>query len=680
VTRTHRDRTRRARTAALAALLVSALVTHAAAAYAAAAACGEGISHDAAARLFAVLNHRPTEAECKFEGVSTAGAALEAQWSRSGTLLPPLRVVPRACAPNSALPAGAFAADVPAAIGQSCPSVVPVIADFLHQLAMEAPANDVGSIDDPLFRGARLLFAGIALLACALLARGLRGIASLDARWLVIGMASFAAALSLRAALPFSLGNWYSEVLPAVGPPPWMRFGPGVFAFQSLLRDAGLWSPRALIVSQLLLGAAAVPLLLGALWELHIGIDAAAATLVLLIVTPFHARLSATASEHVLASTLCVGLLVAWLRAARTGDWLWLGLTLLLFPAVCATRVDMAVQASLVLAWPLLRDRAERAAGICGWRLWGRAAVVALVAAATLAAAYQLIVLPSHHPLPEWSARVAALRALVPESWLLATHDPAWMLLPAVLLAAVGAASAAIRRPLLLARAAGTLVIAFGTLGRSFLPDALLGARYFLFAIVIFLIVSGQGFEALLGLAPEHARARVAALGIVVLGTWSVLAALPAYRVHYAFQDEYAFARRALAQLPDGCSVYQVPLRAALFPLDLDCCLDLHRSPLVLEFPHLRFRDIPDSAAMVFAESGCVAYYEGVVCQIADVPDDPMVHARVDTAADDVHRRCAAVRRVGQLVPLAETTTSPLATVNFFRGKRPHAGLYRWTP
>lgn len=664
----------------IAAAVLLAVVGSTSPADAAAGDCRDVISPDTAARLFAILNHPPQERDCKFEGVDTDGPRLDARWSRSGTLLPAVHVVLRECVPDAGLHTGAFVVDVPDEIGLSCPSVVPFIAAFVEHVGRETPAHEVGSVDDPLFRGARALFAGILLIAAGLVWRGATRWRSLDRRWVVIGIASFSGALALRAAVPFSLGNWYAEVLPSTGPPPWMRFGPGYFAFQSLFRDAGIWNARTLILSQLLLGAAALPLLLAILWELRVGLAAAAATLVLFIFAPFHVRLSATPSEHVLASTLCLALLLSWLRAARTGDGMWLGLTVLLFPAICATRIDMAVQASLVLAWPLLRDRVEQDAGSRAWPLWRRATIVGLIAAATLAGAYGFIALPSKHPMPEWTARIFVLRTLVPEVWHLATTDPAWMSLSAVLLAAAGAGAMAVRRPLLFARVTGSLVVAFGALGRSFVPDELVGARYFLFTIPIFLIASGQGFEALLGLAPRRYRAGAAALGIGVLGLWSGVAARPAYGVRYAFQDEYAFARRAAAQLPAGCVVYQLPIRVDSFPRDLDCCLDVRRSPLVLDFPQLRFRDVPDVPVSVFEDAGCVAYYEGVVCEIADDPTDPSVHAVADKAADSVHQRCAEVHRLGRLEPLSETTTSPRATVNFFHGKRPHAGLYRWTP
>lgn len=595
-------------------------------------------------------------------------------------MIPPIQVVLRECTPSAGEGVGHFVIVVPAEIERSCPSVAPLIAAFVQQVAKEAPIRESGSPDDPLFRAVRVLFVGIFLVGLGLAIRGARDIRSVDARLLALGIASFAAALAVRAALPFSLGNWYSEVMPAAGPPPWPRFGPGFFAFQSLLRDAGIWSQQTLVVSQLLIGAAALPLLLAVLRELQIGMNAAAAALVLLVFAPFHARLSATSSEHVLASTLCLGLLLAWLRAARSGDRLWFGLTLLLFPVVCATRVDMAVQASLVLLWPLLRDRSEAGTGPRTRSLWGRAAVLAAMAALTLVTTYRLIALPSHHPMPEWEGQLLALRHFIPQFWILATREPAWMSLSTVVLAIPGLLAMAVQRPLMLLRVAVTLLLAFVISGRLFLPDELLAARYFLFTIPIFLVVSGLGFEALLHLAPRRYRTVTAAIGIVVLGAWTAVAAQTAYATRYAFQDEYTFARAALAQLPAGCTVYQVPLRVDVLPRDLDCCLDIPRSPLRLEFPQLRFLYLPDDLATVFSESGCVAYYESIACEIADAADDASVHGVAEPAAAYFGKLCAQARRSGRLEAIAESTTSAHATVSFFRDKRPHVGLYRWSP
>jgi hypothetical protein len=273
-----------------------------------------------------------------------------------------------------------------------------------------------------------------------------------------------------------------------------------------------------------------------------------------------------------------------------------------------------------------------------------------------------------------------AVRNVGREFWLLATRDPGWMSLSAVLLAVPGAGALAVRRPLLLLRVAGTLLVTFGVLGRGFLPDELVGARYFLFTIPVFLIVSGQGFELLLTPVSRRYRAVVAAVGIVVLGVWSGLAARPAYAIRYAFQDEYTFARQALAELPDGCAVYEVPIRSAALPRDVDCCLDLSRSPLVLDFPRLRFRKLPDDFSPIFDDSPCVAYYESIACAITNDGSDSSEPVLVESAANYFGAFCSRVRTVGRLVSVAEISTSPRATVNFFHEKRPRAALYRWTP
>src|SRR5262249_37169589 len=160
----------------------------------------------------------------------------------------------------------------------------------------ETPAGRLGSARDPLFLAARLLFLALFAVAAALLVRGAAHAHRLDWRWLALSVAGFAAALALRAALPFSLGNWYSEVMGAAGPPPWRGFRPCFFAFQSLLRISVLGSSRPLVFPQIFIGGAAVPLVVGVLREFRISIPAAAATIVLLVVAPFHARLSATTS------------------------------------------------------------------------------------------------------------------------------------------------------------------------------------------------------------------------------------------------------------------------------------------------------------------------------------------------------------------------------------------------
>ena len=161
-------------------------------------------------------------------------------------------------------------------------------------------------------------------------------------------------------------------------PPPGRRRGcgsdPAPLRSNRCCATPGIWSPRALVLSQLLIGAAAA---------------AAAARRAARArrrarqrrprrsccsssrrFTPVCRRPRASMSwpRRSAWACCCAGCAP---RAPATGRGS--ALAVLLFPAVCATRVDMTVQASLVLLWPLLRDRVERhsaacMAGRCGWR------------------------------------------------------------------------------------------------------------------------------------------------------------------------------------------------------------------------------------------------------------------------------------------------------------------------
>jgi hypothetical protein len=455
-----------------------------------------------------------------------------------------------------------------------------------------------------------------------------------------------------------------------------MRFGPGSFAFESWLRDAGIWNTRTLTVSQLLLGALAAPLLLAVLRELSVGWTAAAAAIVLLVASPIHARLSATSSEHVLASTLCLAFLFAWLRATRRGQPAWFALAMLLFPTVPFTRVDMAAQAALAWLWPLLPDRIERRPDAPA--LGPRVALSAVVVGATLAAAYLFIAVPSHHPFADPGGRLYAARVSISQFWSAAGEHPAWVTLPAVGLATLGVPAMLVRRPFLLTRVLGTLFVSFAVLGRTLTSDQLQGTRYFIFPGAVFLVLSGYGFETLATVVPRRLRVLATAAGLVALASWTTIDALPAYRVRYTFQDEYAFLRGALGQLPAGCIVYEVPIRPDAIPKDIDCCLDVPRSPLVLEFPALQLRALPDSGP-TFDDGDCVAYYESSACGIRDDPADPRVHDYAATAVPYFQSRCGALRRSERFAPIASSPASPRAIVDFFQDSPPRVTLYRWT-
>jgi hypothetical protein len=647
----------------------------------ASADCRDGISPETAQRVFTVLNHPPDEAPCRFEGVATEHSMLSVRWSRDGVVLPPLLLAPADCGDGGTV-AGAFALRIPPEIAAACPSVGPRIDALLREIAGEAPAGERGRLDDPLLRGTEALIVAALALALLLGIRGIAGARSADVRWITLAIAGFVAALVFRAAVPFSLGNWYSEVLDAGGPPPWMRFGPGPFALELLARDCGVWGPRALRWMQLVAGAAAVPLLVALMRELRLGLVAAAAGAVLLVVAPLHARLSASTSEHVPAATLCLALLIAWMRTLRTRTLRWLIATLFLFPLVCAMRVDMTVAALLVLVAGTLwsTECVRRASAVLPpprRRAFIGLAALGTGVAASLAIVYWRIVIPAHHPMAEAGARGAMIGRVLPQFWVLARTPPHWVSLGAVLLGIVGAVRLAARRPLLLGGLAVLFYGSFVALGRGLESDELVGARYFLWLIPLALIPAGCGLDWILRPLPPRARTRVAPIALVALAFWAAVDGRAAYAARYAFQDEYSFARDALARLPDGCTVFAVPLRPAALLRDLDCCLDLHRSPLVLDFPRLRFRELPDDPARAFTSAGCVAYYESSACHLTD--PRPQEFLGLDRTLAFFDATCGGVHRVGHLELLAEARVSPRATVNFFHGEGPPVRLYRWT-
>jgi hypothetical protein len=644
-------------------------------------ACLEGITPETAQRLYATLNVPLTDAGCQFEGISTNKTELDAKWSRGGAELPPVHVALRACLTPPPPGSGPFVVSVPPAIAASCPSAGVLAARIPELLGSESPLLEMGSADAPLFIRTRMLFVGLLLLVVALMLRALIRRRAVDVRWIAVLAGSFLLALLVRGLQTPTLGNWYSEVLPAEGAPPWMRFGPGSFAFQSLLRNVLPWSERSLFASQIVLGALSVPMFLQALRELKCDLRVMLAVAVLFILAPFHVRLSASSSEHVLASALTVALLMAWLRALKSGDLLWLLLALVLVPAASLSRVETIIQVALVPLWTLLPDRVESSETLRLRRSWWRYVLFASVIGATAVLVYRAVVIPSKHPRPEAEAMRDAARSLVSQYGYLATHAPGWFSLTAVVLALIGVGWMLRCRPWLLTKVALTLAVAFIALGRTLQQDELVGARYFLFTIPVFLVLSGFGFDALTRiLLVRIPRWRQAGdfTGLVMLAGVTLAQALPAYRARYAFQDEYAFARDAFSKLPAGCLVYQLPMRSEAFPLDTDCCLDVPRSPLVLQFPQLRFEELNDipPLALGAGDAACVAYYESIACELKDSPE---LHRGWGAAVEFFRRRCGDARAGGHLEPLDHRSISPRATHDFFQGLPPTATLYRWT-
>lgn len=597
---------------------------------------------------------------CAFVGVTTRADRLEATWSRDGHALASLTVGVRACLDDPPPGSGEFVLDAPTELLEACPAIsVERIATLLRG---ERAARGAG--DRPLFGLSIVVFSAIGILLPIRLRRSAKD----PLEWAVM-IAVFVLALAIRAWVPFSLSNWYAEVLPPEGAPSWMRFGPGQFGFQAILRVAGLWGPKALVWSQIVVGALAAPVLFAVVRALGGGIWAAGAAAMLLAFAPLHVRVSASPSEHVLASTLSLGFLLAWLDASHDGQRVSLILAVLLFAASSLTRVDANVQLCLFALWPTMRPVPAGAPSLS--RL--APAVAGMAVFLGLAA---VIAVRSHHPGPDLHGVLTAVRRAFPQFRELASRPPEWFSPSALLLATVGAAWMAFRRPTLVACLAGTILLGFAATGRLIAGDDLLSARYFLALVAVAIIAAGFGFEAIATLVPDRFRAASAGAALAIVGAWTFASGRPAYAVRYAFQDEYDFARAALAKLPPGCVVYEVPIRSDEFPYDVDCCLDVPRTPLALAFPSLELRELPRALAAVSDGSSCVAYYESIAC---GMQDDVPGGRRVREATAYFRRRCGEVHRRGRLEPIAETTVSPLATAGCF-ATRPRVALYRWLP
>jgi hypothetical protein len=239
-----------------------------------------------------------------------------------------------------------------------------------------------------------------------------------------------------------------------------------------------------------------------------------------------------------------------------------------------------------------------------------------------------------------------------------------------------------------------TLVVGFVPLGRNLETDGLLGARYFLLQLSVFAVLPGYGVLAVAESCGWSGRrwgcgtlAPGSALGEPRLGTALALAAAvvvwlesrAAYGYEYAFQQEYRFLRRSLAEVEPGCRVIQLPIRVDAFQRDLDCCLDAPRSPLTIAFPRLKFRALqvgPDLAPPSLRSAGdqCVLYYEGSNCALQATRE---AQPRHPVALRFYRVACAQMRQQVPLSQLAEAQVQPHATEDVL-GQGPHSvRLYR---
>jgi hypothetical protein len=620
--------------------------------------CAEPVTPDMAQTIFERLRTLPAGEGCALDTVDTERTSLRVQWRQGEHGLPPATLTFGACGGSRG-----WQIEAPPELVRACPTTLRGLAAAIEPVkAHDSAAAHRRWLHD----GAALFFAGVLALvlvwsAAFLLRRGWRR----DPRWLGLVLAAFALALAVRALVEPTMLTWYSDTLPPLGVATWERFGPGGYLYQELLRALLPWNDSTLFRANGALGALAVPLFVLVLRERRVPLVVAAACAVLFAFAPLHVRVSTSPREHVLASTATILLLFAWLRGHRLRDRLALAVALALIPVVALVRPDSWVQLVAVPLWTLLRDSEERDGSprwlaALFWAIWAAVGVFVYIA----------VVVPSHHPRPQPLAQVSALEGTLPQYVYLAVRSPWWWSPVALIFALPGAVVIARRRPRLLAGIGIFLFCAFGLTGRTMEHDQLTGAHYFLTTIPMMLVLPAYG---LLWLRERVRIPAWSALALLAIAT--LLPALPAYRYRYTFQDEYRFLRRALATLPDGCSVVQLPVRHLRFDRDPDCCLDVARSPLTLAYPRLRFvtldSDDPDVPSQ--PDPGCTAFYRGAACSLKDTVEGRAHHA---AAARYFAEQCALVEPPGANA-LAESPVSDHTADDLFAGRPPVVRLSR---
>lgn len=518
-----------------------------------------------------------------------------------------------------------------------------------------------------------LSFAAVACLLAVHLCRGVSRIRNAndeDQGWTKLALGGFALALLVRLAVPAQLSNWYAAILPATGDAPWERFGPGTFVFQSLLRAILPWTDTTLFVSNALLGAALFLPYAGFLRELKLNVWDAGAAIVLLALFPAHVQISASASEHVLSSTLTVLALWAWLRGFAKRDVVLQILALACLPAAAFVRGDAWPQLALVALWPVLAYPPSLP--------WAHRRIVrwtAVFAVVWLATGAALLPTLQNHPLPRAFNFLGAVLGLFPQFFVYAFQPPFWMPPLMLALALVGAVGLYRTDRRLLAGVVASLFLIFVPIGRG-LGIHIIEARYFLVSFCIVGVLSAVGFGKVRRLLDQRLRTRWSSAPVLLglLAAITATSALPALTTRYAFQDEYTFLRGSLQALPDGCLVFSIPARDTRIERDVDAGLALPSSPLTIVYPRLIFRELRDGLPEVRGDQ-CVAYYESALCSIEETL---AVKRRLPEAYDVIRGRCEEVRSSGSFDLIAEAEVSPLALTDVFGGHSPTVRLSRW--
>lgn len=625
-------------------------------------------------RMRTIANAGP----CTLERLDTSMFRTLIVWRR-GDEVYELLLGPRGCVVEPSHEGAALAFHASTELGEACPAVLAGVREFVGEpqidllpvvrgRAPEIPEQpDAVGVGDPLVVASLAWLVALVLGAVAGVQHWRRLRADADAQrfgLLLAGM--FVLALLLRFSVTASLGNWYGGFLPPIASETSemgdtsdmaqglgeLRFGASSAVLQMVVRALSPWTVGVAFALVRVTGALAIPLVMLLVRRLGGTTSASVVAGVLLAFAPIAVRLSASSSEHVLAGTLALAAWTVWLRSATDPSMVPRALCLVLVVLAVLTRVDCWPQLSMIPLWTLLAKPID-ARGL-SWRPLGRRLLDALGfwLGLTLLGVYAWfhVVLPSNHPGPDPAGVRATAEVLFSQLWVAAIEPPHWLspVCFALLLLGVIAAGIARRFGLLFA-ALVSLALIFIPLGRNLTHDGLTGARYFVLALPLLVIIAGQTGDAVERLSsrlrvPKRPLLLSSALALALLEGF---AARPGWRHEYTFQAEYLFlaeqlslARQSGHQL-DGCTLWFVSPRQATGEPDLDCCLAPDRSPLTLVAPGLRMRSFPQHRPPNDGE-GCQLYYYGSLCSI-----DPELAPRVPEGVARIRSQCEALRTRG---------------------------------
>jgi hypothetical protein len=600
---------------------------------------------------------------CTLERLDTSMFRTSIVWRR-GDAVHEILLGPRGCVVEPSHEGAQLAFHVSTELGEACPAALAGVRELVGEPQVDllpvvrGHAPEIPEHPEAIGFGDPLVIASAAWLAALVLA-GIAGVqhwrrsrAAAAARRFTVALAGmFVLALVLRFGVVASLGNWYGAFVPPSGSSEGLgelRFGASSAVLQIVVRAVSPWTVDVAFALVRVIGALAVPLVMLLVRRLGGSTSASLIAGVLLALAPIAVRLSASSSEHVLAGTLALAAWAVWLRSASEASFVARALSLVLVVLAVLTRVDCWPQLSLIPLWTLLaKPLDERGAS---WRPLRRRVLDALgfwsIWAALGVYAWFQVVLPSNHPGPDPAGVRATIEVLFSQLWVAASEPPHWLSPVCFVLVLLGVIAAAVaRRVGLLVAAMMSLALIFVPLGRNLTHDGLTGARYFVLALPLLVVVAGQTGDVLERLStrlPGAWQRPMLIAAMALLALLEGLATRTAWRHEYTFQAEYVFLAEQLSRPElDGCTLWFVTPRQATSEPDLDCCLAPDRSPLTLVAPGVRMRAYPH-ARPPNDGVGCHLYYYGSVCSI-----DPKLAPQVPEGVARIRAQCDALRTRG---------------------------------